>query len=137
MAALTDAILREAKHINKAELPVKAATKLLKGALIANGTDGLAVNATDAAGLRVFGIAYETVDNTGGADKDKYVIVDFDLRLAYSFSASGADETWLNQKVYVIDNNTVALAGTVNSIVAGRCIKVESATSVRVQFLTD
>lgn len=52
---------------------VAATTKIYKGSVIAKNASGYVVPASDAANLKVIGIAEETVDNSAGLDGAKTV----------------------------------------------------------------
>lgn len=56
-------------------IPVKAATEILQGTMVAIGTDGYAVPAAQQEGLKVAGAAAEHVDNRSGADGEQEVSV--------------------------------------------------------------
>lgn len=106
--------------------PVAAATKIPAGVIVALNAAGNAVNASDAAALRVIGRAEETVDNTAGAAGDLFINV---KRGVFKWANSGtnaiASPTHLRKFAYVEDNQTVATTST-NKIIAGRIRSVDA-----------
>lgn len=97
---------------------------------------GYAVAGADTASCIFCGVAKETVDNSAGSAGDKSVGVY--TSGVFSFAASGAAvATWVGQKVFIVDDQTVALAATTsNDVLVGRCVKVVSATEVLVAIDT-
>lgn len=116
--------------------PVKAATKLVAGALVAIDASGWLVNAADTANFVNAGILDKTVDNTVGAaangSKQGRVIT----RGVFDFVFSGtATQATVGQKVYAVDNQTVAVAATTtNDVLVGTVVEFISATAVRVRI---
>jgi hypothetical protein len=109
-------------------LLVAAATKIEAGKIVAVGADGYAVEASDAAGLIVIGIADETVDNTDGADGAASVNVRRKKVFCLKNSATAAvTQASVGSNVYVEDDETVAIAaGPDNDIVVGTCLALDS-----------
>lgn len=112
----------------------QAAVKIWEGALVSVNAAGYATNATDAANDVFVGIADETVDNSAGSAGDKTIKVRrtgvYDM--VFSGTATIAD---VNTPVYVVDNQTVALAATTtNDVLVGRIVEFLSATKVRVDI---
>lgn len=101
-------------------LPVKAATIIYDGALVAVDATGRAVPASDTAALKVQGCAQRGYDNATGADgavgvsPARYCTVD---QGEYSYTTAGTPAA--GKTAYVVDDNTVSTATGVNSIVAG------------------
>ena len=107
---------------------VAAGAVIFAGALVAVNAAGYALPAADAAGLRVMGRAEEQVDNSAGADGAVTVTVLEGRVLSLKNSAVNAvTEADIGGLVYVEDDETVAGAGGTNSIIAGRCIGLDSA----------
>ncbi len=108
-------------------LPVAAATLLPGGGLNAINAAGAVVPAADAAGLKVIGVSDENVDNSSGAAGDK--TVNSRRGRVFKFKNDGTNAVaaaHLFTNVYVKDNETVDSDGGTNSIVAGKCIGIDS-----------
>ena len=109
-------------------LLVAASTLIEAGKMVAVNATGYAVEASDAAGITVIGIAEETIDNSSGADGDLTVLVQ--RKQAFKLKNSGTaavTQATIGDSVYVEDDETVALAaGPTNDIIAGTCLGVES-----------
>jgi len=89
--------------------------------------------AGDTADQRVVGIALEEKDNSAGAAGDLSVLVR--RGKIEKFTAASADQAWVGNLVFVVDDTTVALAATTtNDIVVGMVVKVDSATVVWVDM---
>ena len=87
------------------EIPVKAASKIEAGELVAIGIDGYAVTATKAAGLKIAGCSATLADNSTGADGDIKVLV---KRGTFVLENDGKiKNTDILKDAYVIDSNTV------------------------------
>lgn len=111
-----------------------AATKVYKGSLLAFNASGYADHAADTASFNRLGIAYETVDNSGGAAGALNVRVKRIGVVDLDFSGT-ANQATVGQQVTMVDDHTVALAATTtNDIVAGRCVGFISSTKVRVDI---
>lgn len=108
-------------------LPVKAGSVLYANAIVATDANGLAVRGADTAGLTVQGVAYKGYDNSGGADGvltggdqfDAARYVQVDQVGEWEFAVSGAAPK-PGQSAYVVDDNTVSAAATVNNLKLGR-----------------
>ncbi len=109
-------------------LKVAAATKIEAGNLVAINASGYAVEAADASGYKVIGVAQETVDNSSGATGDLTVLV----RRSNMFKLANSSSTALAQanvggNAYVEDSVTLTTtAGTSNSVAAGMILGVET-----------
>lgn len=104
-------------------LPVKANAVIRQGSLVMVA-GGYAEEAGPGTGKVALGVAQETVDNTGGADGAKEVLV---RRGVFRFENDPADPvgpTELGKDVYATGPNTVGKTGTGRSK-AGRALKVE------------
>lgn len=89
-------------------IPVKAATKIYGGSMVATDATGYAVPAATATGLRVWGVAEDTVDNTSGASGDVFIRVRrgaFNMNVGTSGDALAQAD--IGAMVYAIDDNTV------------------------------
>jgi hypothetical protein len=108
--------------------------KVYKGSLLAFNTSGYAVKAADTASFNLAGIAFEQVDNSAGSAGDKEVRVwrTGVFELNFSGTASQAD---VGKAVYMVDDNTVALAATTtNDVLVGRIVQFVTASKVRVEI---
>ena len=87
------------------EIPVAADEVIYLGAHVCFNTSGYAVPAAAVAGYKYAGWAQEKVDNTGGADGDKTVIV---RRVGQVKTvASGLTQAKVGDAMYVVDDQTV------------------------------
>lgn len=129
MAALTAGRNTPARSGDMSEPPVKAATTIYAGALVAVGSDGYAVPGSTATTLKGLGRAEETVDNSAGASGDLTVRVG---RGIYRFDNSAdTDEITLSDvggDAYIVDDHTVAKTSGANTrSVAGTIHDVDDA----------
>jgi hypothetical protein len=106
--------------------PVKAATKIYAGSMVAVGADGFAIPAVNAANAIVVGVADKTVDNTAGADGALRVSV---WRGVFLLKATSITQAMVGTVMYVVDDETFDDAVGAASIKAGRLIDYVSATS--------
>jgi len=110
------------------EVPVAANAVIYAGALVVANATGYAAPGSTATGLTRLGRAEEKVDNTGGADGAKTVLVR--RKKAFKYKNSGTDpvdQTSLGKTVYIIDDETVAKTdGTSTRSAAGTCVGIES-----------
>lgn len=109
-------------------LKVAASTTIEAGKMVAVNSAGYAVEASDAAGIIVMGIADETVDNSAGANGAKTVKVRRKKSFKLDNSGTAAvTQASVGSNVYVEDDETVAIAsGPTNDIVAGVCMGVDT-----------
>lgn len=111
-----------------------ASAKVFAGTMVARNATGYATPAADAANLVVVGMAEEQVDNSSGAD-GAVNINKIRRGRAFWFTNSGTNAVTaahIGTDVYVEDDQTVASAGGVNSIVAGKCLGVDASKGVLV-----
>ena len=106
-------------------LPVKAATTIFQGSIVAIGADGYAIPGKKAANLKAAGRAEETVENTG-KDGETTVRV---TRGTFVFENSGTAANKLSAvdilgPCYIEDDQTVTKSATGTSI-AGLVIRVD------------
>ena len=107
--------------------PVAAATKIFAGTLVALDANGNAVAAADTAGLRVVGLAQETVDNSGGLAGAFKIAT---KQGVFQLNNSATDAVDANDKgkiCFVEDDNTVCEAGANHKVKAGRVLDVTDA----------
>lgn len=98
--------------------PVAAATRIFTGAMVALNAAGNAIPAIPT-GTRMRGVAMDEADNSTGAIGDTKVTTD---RGPFLVANNGTVlRTHIGGNVYVLDDATVAAAGT---LVAGKCLDV-------------
>ena len=120
---------REAQHRDGVNLvfDVAASTKIYGGSLVSINAAGTAIPAADTASTKVVGVSDENVDNSGGSAADLSVKVRRGRAFKFKNSVTNAVAVaHLFTNVYVEDDETVASAGGTNSIVAGKCIGIDS-----------
>lgn len=117
--------------------PLLASTKIFQGGLVSVVVaSGLAGKAGDTAGTKFVGIADKTADNSTGAAAAKKVRVW--ATGVVDLACSGATQAWVGQKVYAMDDQTVALGATAtNDILVGVVTEFVSATKVFVSLTPD
>ena len=127
MAALTKDRNTPRREGDLISVPVKAATKIWAGSLVAVPAAGYAAPATKAQNLTVLGRAEEQVDNSDGADGDKYVLVRRGVfRWATVDAQAGAvTAAEIGKNVYIADDQTVDKREAASSV-AGKCVGVDA-----------
>lgn len=120
MAALTADRKLKYTHIRRTFTgDVKGATTIYLSALCAKTAAGYIVPASDAAAIKVVGVALEAVDNSAGADGDKTVQLATGV---FEFvNAGGAIvQAGKHALCYVADDQSVSTAAAMtNDVVAG------------------
>lgn len=116
------------KHANAVPVPAAAGVKIFAGALVcANGT-GFATPGAVATTLTYLGRSEEFVDNTGGADGARTVLVR--RNEAFKWANSSADpvtQAEFGKTVYIVDDETVAkTSGTGTRSPAGRVVGIDA-----------
>jgi hypothetical protein len=88
---------------------VKGGVVVYFGALLAVDVNGWIVPASDTGGLKVVGVALESVDNTTGANGAKTVQI---LTGVFKFNNAGnaVTQTSMHKDVFVADDNSVTTA---------------------------
>lgn len=114
---------------------LKANAIIYYGALIAKDANGLIVAASDAAAIKVCGVAQASADNTGGADAAKTVVyvtgLDVELDNAGGAIVQASDKGFC----YVADDHSVTTAAVaVNDVIVGI---VASFTAAKVWVYVD
>ena len=105
------------------EIPVKAATLIEAGVMVALGADGYAVTATKAAGLKVAGCSLTRADNRTGANGAEKVLV---KRGTFVLESDGkAKVTDILKDAYIVDGKTVTTTSD-GSSKAGKILGVEA-----------
>lgn len=108
-------------------LLVAASALIETGKLVALNAAGFAVPASDTVGLKVVGMAEETIDNSAGANGDKIVLVKRKKAFLFANDVTNAvTQAHLFTNVYVNDAYTVDSDGGTNDIVAGKCVGIET-----------
>lgn len=108
-----------------------AAVKIYAGAMVALNTSGYVTNAADTASFVFVGSALDLIDNSAGSAGALTIRVR--TTGVIQCVTSGATQATVGAKVYVSDNQTVATS-TSNSVLVGRVVEYDSATSVRVKM---
>jgi hypothetical protein len=110
----------------------KDATQFYRGILVNSDAGGFLVQAADTANHKCVGTAAERKLSAGG---DGATLVEVENGV-FEFATSGASaivQADVGRLCYVLDNQTVVkAAGTTNSVIAGKVVRLLSATSVLV-----
>ena len=131
MTALTKGIAREGKNSKLPAYGVDANAIVFRGAMTMINPAGFLVRCSQIAGSVFAGIARTEVDATGlVAGECKAEVESMD---AFYVSIAAAVQGNVGAKVWALDDNTVELAQTANSVEVGRIIEVVSATKVLVK----
>jgi hypothetical protein len=135
MAALTkDRNTVSAWKGRRISLKVKANAVIYKGAMVAVDATGFAVPAADTAGLKVMGVAQDSVNNTGGADGAVSVDVDKGVFLVNNNGTNAVVQATVGSDCQVADDNTVRASGAANNIVAGVVDFIDATGQIGVYF---
>jgi hypothetical protein len=112
--------------------PVKANARIWKGALVCVDSTGYLVPASDAANLRFVGVAFESVDNTGGANGAKRCRVV--KRGTFVYNRIGSfTQADIGTTARAITDNEVAKTST-NNIVVGTVVELLDGNRVRIRI---
>jgi len=99
-------------------IPIAAATKIFKGAMVSVNAAGFAIVGADVASSIVMGVADEQVDNTGAAGA-----LSINVRKGvFGFTTLGTvvDQADVGGPVYISDDNNIEkIAGVTNNIICG------------------
>ncbi len=109
-------------------------TKIPKGALVNINSSGFAVNASDAAGETFAGVAYETVDNSGGSAGDLLVRVQTTGTFVFVDGGGNGAQTDVGVAFNIVDNQTVTDAATSNNLRAGTAVESLGVNAVRIRI---
>lgn len=108
-------------------IPVKAATTIFGGALVANDTTGYAVPGSTALGLVARGVAKQKADNSAGASGDIKVVADPGIFKMKNHGADLVVQADNGKDCYIVDDQTVAKTdGTGTRSRAGKVVSVDS-----------
>ncbi len=111
---------------------VKGGVHIWKGALVCVDSTGYLVPASDTANLRFVGVAFESADNTNGANGAKKCRVI--KRGTFVYNRSGAfSQSDLGTVVNAVSDNEVAKT-TTNNIAVGTVVELPSNTTVRIRI---
>lgn len=135
MAALTKGRNTPARSGDMTDLPVKFATKIYAGALVAADGNGRAVPMITALALRGIGRAEADFDNSAGADGDIRARIGRGIyRFGNSAAADAITAADIGNNCYGVDDQTVAKTNGANTrSVAGAIFDVD-AQGVWVKF---
>jgi hypothetical protein len=112
--------------------PVKANARIWKGALVCVDNTGYLVPASDTANLRFVGVAFESVDNTGGANGAKRCRVV--KRGTFVYNRIGSfTQADIGTTARAITDNEVAKTST-NNIVVGTVVELLDGNRVRIRI---
>jgi hypothetical protein len=112
--------------------PVKANARIWKGALVCVDNTGYLVPASDTANLRFVGVAFESVDNTGGASGAKRCRVV--KRGTFVYNRIGSfTQADIGTTARAITDNEVAKTST-NNIVVGTVVELLNDNRVRIRI---
>jgi hypothetical protein len=112
--------------------PVKANARIWKGALVCIDSTGYLVPASDTANLRFVGVAFESVDNTGGANGAKRCRVV--KRGTFIYNRIGSfTQADIGTTARAITDNEVAKTST-NNIVVGTVVELLDGNRVRIRI---
>ena len=137
MTALTENYARNLKSHKMPNYGVKAEAVIFRGALTMVDAAGYLVPCTQLAGAVFAGVSKDVADATGMADGE--VRCDVEAVDAFEVDIAAAVQADIGKKVYALDDNTVELTQTTNSVEVGRIVEVISSTKVMVlpnQYLT-
>jgi hypothetical protein len=111
---------------------VKANARIWKGALVCVDNTGYLVPASDTANLRFVGVAFESVDNTGGASGAKRCRVV--KRGTFVYNRIGSfTQADIGTTARAITDNEVAKTST-NNIVVGTVVELLDGNRVRIRI---
>ncbi len=96
---------------------LEAAGTIYVGALVAVNTDGKAVAASDASGLKVIGCAQNAAISGENVDVEEG---------CFAYDGTGIDNGDIGKTVYVVDDQTVSLSAGTNGVIAGTVYDVDA-----------
>jgi len=113
--------------------PVKANARIWKGALVCVDSTGYLVPASDTANLRFVGVAFESVDNTGGANGAKRCRVVKRGTFVYNRTGAAYTQADIGTTARAVTDNEVAKTST-NNIVVGTVVELLDGNRVRIRI---
>jgi len=128
MVALTEDRNTKMQEAELIAQPVAANAVIYAGALVVLNAAGFAAPGVTALNLTYYGRAEEAVNNTGGTNGDKNVLIR--RKKAFYFANLGADpvvQADVGKPCFIVDDQTVAkTSGTNTRSVAGTVIAVDA-----------
>lgn len=135
MTALSAALQQHGAYPNEAWCVAKGVMGtdiIYQGGLVSSvTTDGLLLAGQDTANHKFRGVALATVDNSAAASG---VEASLWTEGIFTFAISAATEAVVGQTAYIVDDATVAISGTSNSVKCGTIVEMVSASLVRVKI---
>lgn len=114
------------------EFPVKAATLVYGGSMVAVDGSGYAVPAANVAGHKLVGVALEQVDNRTGADGAVFIRVR--TTGVFEFDAVSISQANVGADMYVVDDQTFDEVDPGHGIKCGKLAKYVSLTKGWIKF---
>jgi hypothetical protein len=105
---------------------IAAATKILKGTLVAKNLTGFLVAAANTAGLKVVGVALATVDNTAGADGALSVGVETGVFKFLNDGVAPCVQADVFGTVFASDNQTIRTRAGSLGVAAGLLEQIDA-----------
>ena len=142
MTALAAPYDAHEKEGELAAYPIAANTTIWKGALVGL-VGGFAVPASDIASEAFAGVAHESKLNQastllpgggGPAGAAGALSIRVEKDGAFNYSKAGAVAADRGKQVFIVDDNTVSVAGTTNNLAAGYVVEVTDGSHVRVRI---
>ncbi len=130
MTALTTGVAREAKDSKLVPYGVLADEIIFRGALVMIDAAGFLQPCSQIAGSVFAGVAREGVDATGLSSGECSGLVE--TRDAFYVNIAAAAVLNIGDDVFALDDNTVELTQTANSVPVGKILEIVSATKVLV-----
>ena len=126
---------REAKRKDGELISYKMSNVAIpKGALVNINTSGYAVNASDTQYETFAGVAYETVDNSGGQAGDLEIRVQTTGSFVFVDGGGNGAITDVGVQFNIVDNQTITDASTSYTLKAGACVESLGANTTRIRI---
>ena len=130
MTALTESNARDAKDSKLVPYGVLTNKIIYRSALVMLDAAGFLQPCTQLVGAVFAGVSRDEVDMTGLTSGDYKALVE--TKDAFYVNIAAAAVVNIGDIVYALDDNTVELVATLNSVPVGKIIEVVSATKVLV-----
>ncbi|MDQ7790251.1 MAG: hypothetical protein RDU41_09395 [Clostridia bacterium] len=111
---------------------IAANVVIYKGALACVNAAGYAVPGDDAADYLFAGVAYGQVDNAGGANGARSVLLE--QVGTVEVTLTGANQASVGKEVYLTDDATVTLTAPANPVKVGRVVELVRTNTVRIKI---
>lgn len=108
------------------EFPVKAATRIFGGSMVAVDSTGYAVPAGNVAGHKFMGVAMEPADNSAGGNG--VILVRVRTAGVFEFAANSISQANVGADMYVLDDQTFDDVNPGNGVRCGRLTACVTAT---------